>query len=197
MINHSASHVLATDFEYVRGIIERNYVGPGVLCEELRQQLASRLERSSVTLADSGTAALHLCLAALAAKEPRKSGVLVGAYVCPEVISAVMRAGLVPVLVDCRIDSLNVDMSAMAEKLDANTLAVICTGIGGTPDDIAATADGTWRLFPIVRKRSAPASAVATLAARVRARSCLLGPRKCCRRALGALSWARSSSERT
>lgn len=141
MINHSASHVLAADFEYIRGIVERNYVGPGVLCEELRQQLASRLERSSVTLTDSGTAALHLCLAALAAREPRKSGVLVGAYVCPEVINAVMRAGLVPVLIDCRTDSLNVDMSAMADKLDANTLAVICTGIGGAPDDIAAAAD--------------------------------------------------------
>jgi perosamine synthetase len=147
MINHSASHILAADFDYIRGIIERNHVGPGVLCEELRQQLASRLERPAVTLADSGTAALHLCLAALAAREPRKSRVLVGAYVCPEVIGAVVRAGLVPVLVDCRSDSLNVDMSAMADKLDADTLAVICTGIAGAPDDIAATAD--WNVAVI------------------------------------------------
>jgi dTDP-4-amino-4,6-dideoxygalactose transaminase len=147
MINHSASHVLAADFDYVRGIVERNHVGPGALCEALRQQLASRLERPSVTLADSGAAALHLCLAALAAKEPRKSRVLVGAYVCPEVISAVMRASLVPVFVDCRTDSMNVDMAAMAGKLDANTLAVICTGIGGTPDDITATAD--WNVAVI------------------------------------------------
>jgi perosamine synthetase len=147
MINHSASHVLAADFDYIRGIVERNYVGPGVLCEELRQQLASRFERPAVTLADSGTAALQLCLAALAAKEPRKSRVLVGAYVCPEVISAVMRANLVPVLVDCRTDSMNVDMSAMAGKLDASTLAVVCTGIGGAPDDITATVD--WNVAVI------------------------------------------------
>jgi perosamine synthetase len=147
MISHSASYVLAADFDYIRGIVERNYVGPGVLCEGLRQLLASRLERPSVTLADSGSAALHMCLAALAAKEPGKRRVLVGAYVCPEVISAVMRANLVPVLIDCRTDSLNVDMSAMADKLDADTLAVICTSIGGAPDEITATAE--WNVAVI------------------------------------------------
>jgi dTDP-4-amino-4,6-dideoxygalactose transaminase len=140
MINHSASHVLAADFDYIRGIVERNYVGPGVLCEELRRRLAARIGRPSVTLADSGAAALHLCLTALANGTPDRNRVLVGAYVCPEVISAVMRAGLEPVLVDCRLDSLNVDMSAMAGKVDARTLAVVCTSIGGKPDDIAAAA---------------------------------------------------------
>jgi perosamine synthetase len=159
MINHSASHVLAADFDYIRGIVERNYVGQGVLCDELRRLLSSRLGRPSVTLTDSGTAALHLCLVALAAKGPGKRHVLVGAYVCPEVISAVMRAGLEPVLIDCRPDSLNVDMAAMAARVDARTLAAVCTGIGGAPDDIGAAAD--WNVAVISDCAQAIGSCVA------------------------------------
>jgi perosamine synthetase len=138
MIRHSASHLIPSDLDYVSGILERNHVGPGVLCAELRGLLAEKFARPSVTLTDSATGALLLCLLALAARHPIKRRVLVGAYVCPEVISAVMRADLEPVLVDTRADSLNVDMSAMARQVDERTLAVVCTNIGGIPDDYAA-----------------------------------------------------------
>ena len=65
MIRHSASHVVEEDFEYVQGIIDRNYIGAGPLCAELKARLSARFERNHVTLTHSGTAALHLALMAL------------------------------------------------------------------------------------------------------------------------------------
>jgi perosamine synthetase len=140
MIRHSASHVVAEDFAYVQGIIDRNYIGAGPLCAELKALLAARFERNEVTLTHSGTAALHLALMALSAQYPSKTRVLVGAYLCPEVVSAVMQAGLEPIFVDCSPDSLNMDVSVAANRVDDKTLAIICTNIGGMPDDYRSAA---------------------------------------------------------
>jgi dTDP-4-amino-4,6-dideoxygalactose transaminase len=140
MIRHSSSHVIAADFEYVRGMVERNYIGEGPLCDELRQLLTAQFECSEAILTDSGTAALHLALLGLAQQCAGRSTVLLSAYVCPQVLSAVIRAGLEPVLVDTRADSLNMDMRAARSRIDSRTLAVICSHIGGIPDDCATAA---------------------------------------------------------
>jgi perosamine synthetase len=141
LIRHSASHLLTADFHYIRGLVERNYVGPGPLCHDLRQLINEQFPCSEVILTDSGTAALHLCLVALATERPGRTKVLVGAYACPEVMCAILHAGLEPVLADSRADSLNVDMTALGQLVDERTLAIICTHVGGMPDDyrLAAT----------------------------------------------------------
>jgi perosamine synthetase len=141
LIRHSASHLLAADFHYIAGLVERNYVGQGPLCEDLRQLIKEQFPCSEVILTDSGTAALHLCLAALAVERPGRMRVLAGAYACPEVICAILQAGLEPVLADSRADCLNVDMTAVGRLVDEKTLAIICTHVGGMPDDyrLAAT----------------------------------------------------------
>jgi perosamine synthetase len=140
LIRHSASHVLSADFQYIQGIVDRNHVGQGPLCEDLKQLLKTQFACHDVILTDSGTAALHLCLLALAEEHSERTRVLMGAYVCPEVIGAVIRAGLEPVLVDTCADSLNVDMVALGELVDARTLTIICTNVGGIPDDYHAAA---------------------------------------------------------
>ena len=140
MINHSASQVLDADFDYVQRIIDSNFVGEGPLCAELEALLAARFARSQVTLTHSGAAALHLCLSAMAVRQPKKTRVLVCAYVCPQVVSAVTQAGIEPVFIDCRSDSLNADMEAAGRAVDGRTLAVICANTGGMPDDYAAAA---------------------------------------------------------
>ena len=135
MIPHSASALIASDFEFIQGIIDRNYVGHGPLCAELEALLTSQFACTEVVLTDSGTAALHLSLLALRERHPDKSRVLLSGYVCPEVVCAVIQAGLEPALADVREDSLNVDMESIAQLVDARSLAVICANIGGVPDD--------------------------------------------------------------
>ena len=82
---------------------------------------------------------------------------LIGAYVCPEVINAVRLAGLEPVLADTRADSLNIDMASLGELVDTKTLAIICTNVGGIPDDYrTAAAFGIFGLqqVPFARARA-------------------------------------------
>ena len=140
LIRHSASHVLAADFDYIQGLVERNYVGQGPLCDDLRQLITRQFACNAVILTDSGTAALHLCLLALGMQHPGRTKVLAGAYACPEVISAILQAGLKPVLADSRADSLNVDITALGDLVDGKTLAIICTHVGGMPDDYGQAA---------------------------------------------------------
>ncbi len=136
-IRHSASGVLAEDFDYVPGVAARNFIGQGPLCEELRRLLRVQFRCGEAILSDSGTAALHLVLCALAEEHPDRTSVLMSAYVCPQVLSAALQAGLEPVLVDTRPDSLNMDMQVGGKKVDSKTLAIICSHIGGIPDDYA------------------------------------------------------------
>jgi dTDP-4-amino-4,6-dideoxygalactose transaminase len=49
-----------------------------------------------------------------------------------------MQAGLEPVLTDICKESLSIDMAAVADRIDADTLAIICTNTGGVPDDYTA-----------------------------------------------------------
>jgi dTDP-4-amino-4,6-dideoxygalactose transaminase len=140
IIRHSGSHLLATDFEFIQGIIDRNYIGQGPLCADLKAFLATEFTCSHVVLTESGTAALHLCLLSLRELHPGKVRVVVSAYICPEVIGAVMQAGLEPVLADTCADCLNVDMTAIGKFVDERTLAIVCTHIGGIPDDYATAA---------------------------------------------------------
>jgi dTDP-4-amino-4,6-dideoxygalactose transaminase len=108
------------------------------LCDDLRQLLKTQFGCQQAILTDSGTAALHLCLLALREEHPEKAKVLTGAYLCPEVVSAIIRAGLEPVFADTCADSLNVDMTTVGELTDDMTLAIVCTNIGGMPDDYQA-----------------------------------------------------------
>lgn len=138
MIGHSASFIEPGDFDYIQGIVDRNFVGQGPLCAELRSMLATRFGRTEVILTDSATAALHLSLRVLKQQSESKSRVLVPGFVCPEVVSAIKFAGLAPVFVDSRPDSLNADMIDAARKVDRRTLAIVCTHVGGIPDDLDA-----------------------------------------------------------
>jgi perosamine synthetase len=139
-IRHSASAVSAGDFCYVEGVAARNFVGDGPLCEDLRELLRRQFSCREAILTSSGTAALHLALLGLAQEYPARTRVVLSAYVCPQVLSAVIQAGLQPVLVDTRSDSLNMDTGSAGAQIDTRTLAIICTHIGGIPDDHATAA---------------------------------------------------------
>lgn len=136
MIRHSSSHVLPEDFSYIEGLAQRNFVGHGVLCQAFAAALALRFERAGCLLTGSGTAALEIALHELRRRRPRAEEVVVSAYVCPAVVSAVMREGLRPVFVDVQEGSLNIDADAVARVIGKTTLAVIMTHVGGIADPV-------------------------------------------------------------
>lgn len=135
MISHSASSVAAKDFSFVEGLARANFVGPGRLSERFRNRLRAFARRSECMLTNSGTAALEISLHVLRRALPKRRYVAVGSYVCPAVVSAIVREGLKPLFLDVMPDSVRISMESARNRIDQATLALICTNIGGIPDD--------------------------------------------------------------
>ncbi len=81
----------------------------------------------------SGTASLAAAIqTAISRKQtPSRPEVLLPAYACPDLISAVLFAGARPVLVDLIPDRPWMDLSQLERKLSANTVAVIAVNFLG------------------------------------------------------------------
>jgi len=85
----------------------------------------------------SGKAALVLILQALQELSPERDEVLIPAYTCYSVPSAIVRAGLRVRLCDMAAGSLDFDFNRLAEQLDnPRLLCVIPTHLFGLPADV-------------------------------------------------------------
>ncbi len=86
---------------------------------------------------NSGAASLAAALLALTRqKEMWGREVLLPAYACPEIVSAILYAGCVPVLVDLEPDSPRMDLRALADKLTERVLAVVAVRLFGIPERV-------------------------------------------------------------
>ena len=82
----------------------------------------------------SGTQALA---AALRTGDQRRDHVLLPAYGCPDLLSAVRYAGLKPVLIDLAPDRPWMDLDRLEAALDERTRAVIAVNLFGIPERMA------------------------------------------------------------
>jgi len=89
---------------------------------------------------NSGTAALASAVLAAVRrkKEIHTPEVLIPAYACPDLVSAVVYAGARPVLVDFREDQPRMALEKIAEKITVNSVAVIAVNFLGIPEDLIA-----------------------------------------------------------
>lgn len=139
IIRHSSSTVSTADFRYIKNLARENYVGYGPLCKELEHRLAKRFGRTGAVLTSSGEGALALALHQLQSQRPDKTEVVVSSYVCSAVVNAILAQGLQPVFADVAPSSLNLGLDDVREhRLTERALAIICTHMGGFPDDVHA-----------------------------------------------------------
>jgi dTDP-4-amino-4,6-dideoxygalactose transaminase len=89
-----------------------------------------------VYLTSSGKAALTLTLKAMKTLSPGRRRVVIPAYTCYSVPSAVIKAGLDVDLVDMDPDTLDFDRRGLKEKINENTLCVIPNHLFGTASDV-------------------------------------------------------------
>lgn len=87
---------------------------------------------------DSGTAALALALSLLKEKSPQKNQVIIPAYCCPDILSAVLYNNLKPVLVDLEPDSTFLASDAVSDALNAQSLAIVAINFLGIPERMTA-----------------------------------------------------------
>jgi dTDP-4-amino-4,6-dideoxygalactose transaminase len=114
-----------------------------------RRALADYLAVRRVWLFSSGRASLTVALRALAGARPERRQVVMPAFTCYSVASAVVRAGLTVRLVDLAADGFEIDAESLERAVGDDTLAIVATHLLGLPTDLrpfrrAATAHDAW-----------------------------------------------------
>lgn len=102
----------------------------------LEQELKGHFGVRHVFLVSSGKAALTLTLRAMKALRPGKMKVVIPAYTCYSVPSAVIKAGLQVSLCDIEPGTLDLDHHALEQAIDGDTLCVVPTHLFGIPCDV-------------------------------------------------------------
>ncbi len=89
----------------------------------------------------SGRAALWLILKTLSRLGSGKREIILPAYTCPAVVTAVLKAGLKPVLCDNEYSDFGLSMEDLRKKISNNTLAVIVVHLFGYPANVREVID--------------------------------------------------------
>lgn len=88
---------------------------------------------------ESGTAALAMAIRVCVIAKPRpRPAVLVPAYTCPDVVSAVIWAGAHPVLVDCAPEAPWLNLPDVTSAIDNSVVAVVAPHFLGIPQPLDA-----------------------------------------------------------
>ncbi|EKD78353.1 MAG: hypothetical protein ACD_41C00364G0005 [uncultured bacterium] len=101
----------------------------GKFVEEFEQGFAHYLGMKHGIAVSNGTAALHVAL--LAVDIGPDDEVIVPAFTMMSTILAVLYTGAKPVFVDCELETYNIDVSKIAEKITAKTKAIMPVHIYG------------------------------------------------------------------
>lgn len=114
---------------------------PGRFLAAVRSELKEYFGVRHVFLLSSGKAALTVILQALHELRPARQEVVIPAYTCYSVPSAVTRAGLK--IVPCDLDpvTFDFDQQALRQTITDATLCVVPTHFFGIPADLEPTAD--------------------------------------------------------
>ncbi len=94
--------------------------------------VAALLSSDQIRLYASGTAALAAAIiAAMKLKSIKSAEVILPAYGCPDLVSAVEFAGARPVLVDIEADRPWLDLAQLASAITGNTAAIVAVNLFG------------------------------------------------------------------
>jgi dTDP-4-amino-4,6-dideoxygalactose transaminase len=103
---------------------------------KLEREIKEYFGKEHVFLISSGKAALFLILSGMKRLTGKKK-VIIPAYTCFSVPSAVRMAGLEIVLCDIKQETLDFDYKKLKQLVDDDTLCIISTHLFGIPSDVA------------------------------------------------------------
>jgi len=114
----------------LRGLLE-----PEKIQKTLKQELREYFNVKHVFLVSSGKAALTMILLALKSLSPARRQVLIPAYTCFSVPSAIVKSGLDVALCDIDPDHFDYNYELLPDAVGMNTLCVIAGNLFGVPSD--------------------------------------------------------------
>ncbi len=108
---------------------------PVSLCSSADASVSALFSSYQTQFYASGTAALAAAIiAAIKQKGVSAPEIILPAYGCPDLISAVVYAGAKPVLVDLEVDRPWLDLSQLSAAITENTVAIIAVNLFGIPE---------------------------------------------------------------
>jgi dTDP-4-amino-4,6-dideoxygalactose transaminase len=133
------------EIQAVAEAIRSGWLTTGPKAAELEERLAMYLEAKHVLAVSSGTAALHLSLAALGVGSGDE--VITSPLTWPATANVIVHCGATPVFADVRDSDLNIDPARVAAAVTARTKAVVPVHLAGQPCDL----EPLWTLgLPVV-----------------------------------------------
>lgn len=121
--------------EYLTQCIETGWISSeGPFVKEFEEKFSQRVGRKYGIAVSNGSAALDVAVKAL--RLPGGSEVIMPAFTIISCASAILRAGLMPVLVDADSATWNMDTGKIEEKITSKTKAIMVVHIYGIPTDM-------------------------------------------------------------
>lgn len=121
--------------KYLNECIESGWISSeGPFVKEFEDRFAARVGRKYGIAVSNGTAALEAAVAAL--QLPEGSEVILPTFTIISCVVALVRAGLIPVLVDADPVTWNMDVAAIEQRITLRTSAIMVVHIYGLPVDM-------------------------------------------------------------
>lgn len=130
-IPHSKPCIGEEEVAAASGVIRSGHIAQGRHVAALEDAFARFHGRAGAVAVNSGTAALHVALAAMGVSEDDE--VIIPDFVCTAVLNAVRHAGARPVPADIDPQTLNMDTKDVAARITDRTKAIIAVHLFGTP----------------------------------------------------------------
>lgn len=131
MIPHSRPTLGPEEKEAVCAVLESGQIAQGPKVMEWEKQFCEFAGRRYAIAVSSGTAALQLSLMALGIE--RGDEVIIPSFTCVALLHAVDAVGARPVIVDIRLEDLNISLAEVKRKIRKKTKAVIVPHNFGLP----------------------------------------------------------------
>ena len=126
----------AAEKQAIMRVVNRNWWQLDVEGELMEKESAKYLGVKYGVLANSGSAAGLLALSAL--ELPKGSEVIIPAVTFPTIFNIILQCGLIPVIVDSKVGTYNLDVAEIEKAITKNTRAIIAVHILGNPVDMPA-----------------------------------------------------------
>ena len=123
MIPHSRPTLGEEEKRVVEAVLDSGQIAQGKKVAEFEKQFCEYTGRRFAVAVSSGTAALHLSLAALAAG--RGDEIILPSFTCTALLHAVEAVGAKPVLVDIDLEDCNLSVSEVKKKICRKTKAIL------------------------------------------------------------------------
>lgn len=119
--------------------VDRGWLTEGPFVKAFEERLASQFSVKHAITCNSGSSANLLAVAALVEAGYWRAGdeILTVAASFPTTVNPLLLYGLVPVFVDIRLDTLNVDVSLLQKAITTKTKGIMLAHTLGNPFDVA------------------------------------------------------------